>query len=200
VTDPFFARGSVSTVLWDMTIGNCARDLIKVVDISMHTNQAGSIGPPEPEDKVWAVTGKDADAKLLWGEVAARYRLRYNNKHLAPTRYATLAHELAHLYCGHLGTPDKTWWPDRPGLGKSVKEFEAESVAYLICRRLNIDNPSARYLSGYLEQPNQTPAISLERVFRATQTIELMGQKKSPPRKLGPRPSRSRKTSAPPSA
>jgi hypothetical protein len=48
------------------------------------------------------------------------------------SRYATLVHELAHLYCGHLGTPDDGWWPDRQNLSLTVCEFEAESVSDLV--------------------------------------------------------------------
>jgi hypothetical protein len=38
-------------------------------------------------------------------DVPLRYELKLNSKHSASENYATLAHELGHLYCGHLGTP-----------------------------------------------------------------------------------------------
>jgi hypothetical protein len=91
-------------------------------------------------------------------------------------RYATLVHELAHLYCGHLGTPNKSWWPDRRGLAERPKEFEAESVCYLVCKRLGIDNPSDKYLSGYVGQNEAIPAISLDCVMKAAGLIERMGR------------------------
>ena len=53
--DPFRAVGDLPQTAWDMTIGNCERDLVKVVDISAHTNRAGSIGTAEPEDTVWGI-------------------------------------------------------------------------------------------------------------------------------------------------
>jgi hypothetical protein len=34
----------------------------------------------------------------------------------AESRYATLVHKLAYLDCGHLGTPNGQWWPDRQNL------------------------------------------------------------------------------------
>ncbi len=37
-----------------------------------------------------------------------RYELLLNAKHSPEQKYATLAHELAHLYCGHLGSPATT--------------------------------------------------------------------------------------------
>ena len=72
----------------------------------------------------------------------------------------TLAHELAHLYCGHLGTPNDNWWPDRRGLSEAVREFEAESVAFLLCSRLGIENPSHEYLAEYIKGHTRTPPIS----------------------------------------
>ena len=77
------------------------------------------------------------------------YELLLNSLHSAEAMYATLVHELGHLYCGHLGTPNPKWWPDRQGLSHELREFEAESVCYLLCSRLGIDNPSAEYLSGF---------------------------------------------------
>jgi hypothetical protein len=47
------------------------------------------------------------------------------------SKYATLVHELSHLYCGHLGTPNDKWWPDRTELTKEIREFETESICYL---------------------------------------------------------------------
>ncbi len=93
-----------------------------------------------------------------------------------------MVHELAHLYCGHLGTPDARWWPDRRGLTDTQREFEAESVTYLVCGRLGIDNPSAEYLAGYMEQHPAVPAISIECVMKAAGLIEQMGLKRQKPR------------------
>jgi hypothetical protein len=49
-----------------------------------------------------------------------------NSNLSAEARYATLVHELAHLYCGHLGTLNDKWWPDRRGLPHAAREFEAK--------------------------------------------------------------------------
>jgi len=102
-------------------------------------------------------------------------------------RYATLVHELGHLYCGHLGTPNDRWWPNRRGLSLKSREFEAESVAYLVCRRAGIEPPSDEYLSGYLEQDGEVPMISLDRVLTAAGLIEQMGRESMKPRKMGKR-------------
>ena len=118
-------------------------------------------------------------------EVRLRYELLLNAGLSREAQYATLVHELAHLYCGHLGTPTEKWWPDRSRLNKIVCEFEAESVCYLVCGRVGIDNPSDKYLAGYIEQNRQVPEISLECVMAASGLIEKMGSERLKPRKDG---------------
>ena len=99
-----------------------------------------------------------------------------NSRFSVETRYATLAHELAHLYCGHMGTPNDRWWPDRQNLSGTVREFEAESVSYLVCARLGIDTASEEYLAGYVSKCSATPAVSLDRVLKSVWLLEKMGR------------------------
>jgi len=72
-------------------------------------------------------------------------------------------------------------------LSLKSREFEAESVAYLVCRRAGIEPPSDEYLSGYLEQDGEVPMISLDRVLTAAGLIEQMGHESMKPRKMGKR-------------
>lgn len=102
---------------------------------------------------------------------------------VAAEQVETLVHELAHLYCGHLGTPNENWWRNRTGLPEAVCEFEAESVCYLVCGRAGIDNPSDKYLAEYLKQNQLVPDISLECVMAAAGLIEKMGSERLKPRK-----------------
>ena len=53
----------------------------------------------------------------------------------------------------------------RRNLSKEVREFEAESVACLVCHRAGFDPRSDEYLSGYMQRDGQVPPISLERVM-----------------------------------
>ena len=101
--------------------------------------------------------------------------------------YTTPVHELGQLYCGDLGTPNDKWWPDRRGLIKTIREFEAESVCYLVCGRAGIDNPSDKYLAGYIGQNSRVPEISLECVMAAAGLIEKMGRERLKPREDGAR-------------
>ena len=121
----------------------------------------------------------------MFGEtrVPLRYALEFGENTSEESRYATLAHELAHLYCGHLGTPNKKWWPDRRGLAHNIREFEAESVSYMVCARQGIDTPSERYLANYVDTEDQVPPISLDCVMKAATLIETMGGITLSPRK-----------------
>jgi hypothetical protein len=84
--------------------------------------------------------------------------------------------ELAHLYCGHLGTPNGRLWPDRQNLSHAVREFEAESVSYLVCARLGIDTASDEYLAAYVGRCSATPPVSLDRVMKSVWLLEQMGR------------------------
>jgi len=173
-------RGHVGWRL-EPTIENARRDGVRVSEQRAGSQSAGAIRtaagkgfltvlvkePPEPE----------------YQTVPLRYELLLNSEHSREAKYATLVHELAHLYCGHLGTPDQRWWPDRRGLPEDVAEFEAESVSYLVCGRLGIVSPSAQYLAEYVKGHEETPPISLDRVMVAAGLIERMGRERLKPRK-----------------
>lgn len=120
--------------------------------------------------------------------VPVRYEVVLNRDHSPTEQLTTLAHELAHLYCGHVGTPDPTWWPDRRKTTTRVREFEAETVAYLVCQRVDESARMPPYLDGYLEDNDTVPeGISLDVVTKAAgMIIELLGGW-AKPRKPGPK-------------
>jgi hypothetical protein len=82
-----------------------------------------------------------------------RFRIKINSRLNEPARFATLAHELGHIYCGHQGGDSKDRWSDRSGrkLTRGQRELEAEAVSWLVCRRLGLETRSAEYLSDYVE-------------------------------------------------
>lgn len=174
---PFDAKGWVSTGRIDRTIANAARDGVRIVARKEGAQSAGSIRRVDGQNlpPLTFVDGKDAEGHPRVVSVQQRYDLLLNEDHPLATRYATIAHELGHLYCGHLGTPDPNWWPDRQGLPKTTEEFEAESVAYLVCKRIGVQTTADRYLSGYLDANQQVPEISMECVMKAAGLIEQMG-------------------------
>ena len=115
--------------------------------------------------------------------VPVRYELILNSGLSPAAQYATLVHELAHLLCGHLGSPGKKFWPSRRGLDHVIREFEAEAVSHLVCQRLAIDSPSDQYISSNLDSQERLPEISLELVMKVAGEIERMGKERLPMRK-----------------
>ena len=176
VLDPFgVRRGRVSGEL-NSTVQNAIRDGILVEEAAAGSQHAGSIGVAPPGKTLQFQTKVKPVPVFI--DVPRRYYLSLNKNHSAESRYATLAHELGHLYAGHLGTPNEKWWPDRRGLDLAAREFEAESVCFLVCSRLGIENPSEEYLSGYLKANAEIPKISLDCVMKAAGLIEQMGREK----------------------
>ena len=186
VTHPFEVRAGQVGNQPSRSIENAKRDGVRVEERDAGSQSAGQIGVAKPGATVrFQIRALPEPAHR---DMAVRYELLLNAKHSPAAKYVTLAHELAHLYCGHLGTPNDDWWPDRRGLSKEVREFEAESVAFLLCSRIGIENPSHEYLAEYVKGHASTPPISLDCVLKSAGLIEQMGRKqlKLRKKKAGP--------------
>ena len=103
------------------------------------------------------------------------------NRNLDPAaRYITLVHELAHVLCGHCGPTRKDGRDNRTVLEKKVKEFEAESVAYLVAARQRLETDHPRYLADYVGADGLIPEIDIATVFSVANTAEELGRKTPP--------------------
>jgi len=165
---------------WELekTIENAKRDGIRIIKQKQGSQSAGSIQKINNKNlSVSFRTGKDKDGNSVYINIPVRYDLLINENMSKEAQYTTVIHELGHLYCGHLGTPNEKWWPDRRGLPQVTREFEAESISYLICKRMGIDTPSDEYLSSYLGKDPDIPDISLECVMKTIGLIEQMGKR-----------------------
>ncbi len=108
-----------------------------------------------------------------------------NSRQTETENFATMTHELGHMFCGHLGSPVKGWLPERNVLTLNEQEFEAESVAWLVCGRQGLNPSSDSYLSGYLNANDEIPSISLEAVLKAAAVIEdMLSGRHKPQKKL----------------
>jgi hypothetical protein len=183
VEKPFEVRGGRVSGQLDRTIENAKRDGIRVAERQQGSQSAGSIRVAKDATHLRYQVGANDQDKPKYVTVPTRYELILNVKMSREARYVTIVHELAHLYCGHLGTPNEKWWPDRRGLSGERSEFEAESVAHLVCTRAGIDSPSDQYLAGYFEKNQEVPQISLECVMKSAGLIERMGLERLKPRK-----------------
>jgi hypothetical protein len=80
------------------------------------------------------------------------YTIYVNRNHPAPVQFATLAHELAHLFLGHLGPDKRLKIKDRRGRSHAQVEIEAESVAFVVCKRNGVKPKSEKYLSHFVDE------------------------------------------------
>jgi hypothetical protein len=151
---PFATMGYLDNDRYYRTIENTRKVGIEVKEYDMHKNSAGY-----------------AEYKNNKFSISLNSTFSLNDK------FSTLIHELAHIYCGHLGTDKNSWWNYRRGLSRSVCEIEAESISYIICNRIGLETTSVQYLSSYIEDHSSLPNISLNTILLVSGYIEQMGTK-----------------------
>ena len=162
--EPFAVVGTFSEKLFVQTLENCGRDGIEVKDLRLGGFQAGNV-------------------KTAPGSPMTKMRLRLNRDLDTASRYATLCHELAHIYLGHMGNDADEWWPSRTHMTYDQCEIEAEAVAYIVCHRAGLTTKSAEYLAGYLDNFGELQHVSIDLITKVAGQIERMGASKLSPRK-----------------
>lgn len=101
---------------------------------------------------------------------------------------AVLIHELAHLFLGHAGHKVLRQ-PTSKGkvkeiklmnrvLSTTVQELEAETISFLICKKLGLETRSAEYLAGYITKDKDLEEFSHELVIKTADKKENMFFKK----------------------
>ena len=108
------------------------------------------------------------------GRAATRYRMHINRNHKPPVQFATLAHELGHLFLGHLGEDKKLNVPGRWDCHHDQREIEAESVAYVVCRRNGVAPASETYLANYIRDNMTVNDIDVYQVMRSAGQVEAV--------------------------
>jgi len=91
-------------------------------------------------------------------------------------RYASLAHELGHIFSSHLGINRHAWWPERGDLNIWGEEIEADSVAYLVCRRRGLKANAENYLHQFSETHQEISPFSMNAVIQSANYIEDMAK------------------------
>jgi hypothetical protein len=180
VLDPFAVRKGELRRQYELTLANVIRDGVDVTERKAGSQSAGLIKRAQTRERLKFQIRLRPDPKYQL--VPHLYDVLLNANHSREARYATLVHELGHLLCGRIGTPDPDWWPDRQYATKEIRELEAESVSYLVCRRLGIDSPSDEYIASYMGNHDAIAGISLDAVMKAATLIEQMGRERLKPR------------------
>jgi hypothetical protein len=169
VTDPFAVEGSLSEDTWARMLRHCREKERVVVRQSenLHRRHGGRV------ERIRARSESPGDCL---------YRVLLNQDLGIEEQHGALAHELGHLFCGHLGAGSGAWWDGCAGADTPQKEIEAESVAYLACRRAGLHALSERYLHWYVERAGGSPEgllppVRLRAVLEAAGYVESMGEK-----------------------
>ncbi len=81
-----------------------------------------------------------------------RWKIRLNTRDRADVRAVTLAHELAHVYCGHVGPSHAGDWPDRRAMNRIAQEIEAEMAAGVFAVMANIVSSAPERLNRLGEE------------------------------------------------
>jgi hypothetical protein len=102
------------------------------------------------------------------------YELRININHSSAVRFATLIHELGHMFLGHLGYDKKMKISDRSNLSLCQKELEAESVSYLVCTRSHIESRSKTYLAKFVKNETNINDLDIYQVMRVAGQVEAL--------------------------
>ena len=111
VTNPFAIHHGKENGELDKTIENAKRDGVRVHRREFGSQQAGQIETSNTRDVFRLPEGQFFKGKRE--TVPVRYELLLDSHQSCEEQYATLVHELGHLYCGHLGRPNQKRWPDR---------------------------------------------------------------------------------------
>lgn len=162
------AKEKFSKDIYEKTISNCKFHGIAVRE---------SLSAVKDIDNVLALTYETRKRyENLNIESWAKYLIFINLQDSNGDKYARLALGLGHIFCGHLGIDDSSWWQDRRDADQNKAAIEAQSAAYLVCLRKGLIKPSEKFLSPYNRVETEMPAFSLNAVFHATHYIEDMGK------------------------
>jgi hypothetical protein len=101
--------------------------------------------------------GQGKDRRRVTLSVPVEFDIEIRDTQDLPSRLVTVLHELAHVLCGHIGPQSHKKWPDRPRNDRAVNEFEAETAAFVACKRLDPSAPLPPYLDGYLNHRDEVP-------------------------------------------
>lgn len=169
ITDPFMVHGHLDVRLYETILFNLQYYGIAISPFMAGNSYAGNITYNSVPFKLDVQFKKRPKLYMTWD---VRYIISLNSNAKREEAFGSLIHELAHFFCRHLPSYNKSWITRNRS--KNEEEFEAETVAWLVCERIGLKTRSDTYLSGYLGNNDEVPDISIESIFKAVCEIEKM--------------------------
>ena len=158
------AQGDLDKKKMDTLVSNLPVYGIYLDDNFLAANSYGGYIMPYHDQKLKVKIDKD-----YYMEVSSNFVISVNKKQSNAAKFHTICHELGHLFCNHQCYDKRK----KRKLTLKEKEFEAETVAWLMCKRHGISNPSEEYLASYAPK-GEIPICSTELIMRAVTEIERM--------------------------
>lgn len=161
--DPFVVQGAITEEDWYGFLAGISRE--KFFTVSERNNGWGLAG---------SIRALRATPQSRVSIADKKFRIQIASRLSSTQKAVTLAHELAHAFCGHLGELPKCWWQARQNLCHSAEEFEAEVTSWIVARRAGLEPRSAEYLVNHVDK-TVLNEISIDAIVRAANRIESMG-------------------------
>lgn len=156
---PFEVKGRVEEVLFDKAIEECKKWGIKISFKPLSYFNAGYI-----------TTIFKGYLEVCLKEGMSRQE-----------NFAVLIHELSHLFLGHTGHKKLHYQgKEKPielaqrRLSTTTEELEAETISYLLCKKLGLESRSAEYIAGYIKSEKDLTEFSYEIVIKTADKIEKL--------------------------
>ena len=147
--DSFAVSGSLTPYVWKKLLMSCAKIGVEVEGEALSIHRAGQIQAKGP-----------------------LCRIKINAVHSLEVKFVTMAHELAHMFCGHLGE-FKGICPDRSTRNHASDEIEAEATAFLVAKRIGLKSHSQHYISSFFKTEEKA-SFSVDAILVAAGKIEAM--------------------------
>lgn len=156
-------KGEIKKETWDILMKNLLVYGIYVDDKFQAANTYGGYIMPYKEKQLSIMVNKESV------KMNSRFIISINKNQEQIVQFHTICHELGHLFCYHQFYTESK----RRKLTIKEREFEAETVAWLVCKRHGIYNPSEEYLASYAPH-GEIPICSTDLIMKAVAEIEKM--------------------------
>jgi hypothetical protein len=175
---PFKTDGKLPAGHWNRLVANAWKHGIALRERPLAHQHAGSalrLTRPFASEYGRLLQDRSGPYCLSTDQTSANYLIILKQGATPEDQFTTVAHELAHIFCGHVGRTTDDWWEDRRGLGHDQEEIEAESIAYLVSKRVGLASASHEYLSNFDPAgTRELPTLSLEAICTVTGYIESL--------------------------